>query len=100
MARGVVLGRDEADDLVRLAGRGRDDEVENRRPVATGAPERVAVRLQVLSLLVAREAAAVEAAWCMDRRQQLVAGAVAHVDEVELVGRRDRRRRTALRGAG
>jgi hypothetical protein len=76
-ARGVVLGCDEADDLVRLAGRRRDDEVEDGRPVATGAPQRVAMRRQVLALLPAREASFVEAVRGMDRVEQRVAGPVA-----------------------
>ena len=99
-ARRVVLRRREADDLVGPAGRRRDDEVQERRRLAAGAPERVAMRLEVLPLLVPREAPLVEAAGRMDRRQQLVAGAVAQVDERKLSRRRDRRRRTALGGAG
>jgi hypothetical protein len=77
LARRVVLGCDEADDLVRLAGRRRDDEMENRRSVATGAPQRVAVRRQVLALLLAREASLVEAVCGVDRVEQSVPGPVA-----------------------
>ena len=99
-ARRVVLRRREADDLVGPAGRRRDDEVQERRRLAACAPERVTMRLEVLPLLVPREAPLVEAAGRMDRRQQLVAGAVAQVDERKLSRRRDRRRRTALGGAG
>jgi hypothetical protein len=61
-ARRVVLRRSEPDDLVEPAGRCRDDEVEDRGRVAAGAPQCIAMRLEVFPLFVPWEAAFVQAA--------------------------------------
>ena len=74
VARRVVLRGRETDDLVEPPRWSRDDEVQEWRCLAACAPERIAMRLEVLPLLVPREAALVEATGRMDRRQQLVAG--------------------------